>query len=84
MESMFGRQNNGNGIVVETDKGRGFLGNFQESETKVKPKTIWFKENILKIEKKIQVGKNTAKIRDEFLRCYSNVVAHGMAGRRKY
>ena len=36
-------------VMVEADKDRELLGNFQEGETKVKSKTIWFKENILKI-----------------------------------
>ena len=58
------------GNMVEVDKDRELLGNFQESETKVKPRTIWFKENILKVEKVFQVWENTTKIRDEILGCY--------------
>ena len=41
--------------MVEADKDRELLGNFQEGETKVKSKTIWFKENILKVEEVFQV-----------------------------
>ena len=56
--------------MVEVDNDRGLLGNFQEGETKVKPRTIWFKENILKVEEVFQVWENTTKIRDKFLGCY--------------
>ena len=54
------------GNKVEVDKDRELLANFQEGETKVKSKIIWFKENILKVEKVFQVWENTTKIRDEF------------------
>ena len=55
------------GNMVEVDNDRGLLGNFQERETKVKSKTIWFKENILKIEKVFQEGKNPLKLGTNFL-----------------
>ena len=56
--------------MVEVDKDRELLGNFQESETKVKPRTIWSTENILKVEKVFQVWENTTKHKDKFLGCY--------------
>ena len=34
-------------VMVGVDNDQGLLGNFQESETKVKSKTVSFKENIL-------------------------------------
>ena len=55
--------------MVEVDKDRELLGNFQESETKVKSKIVWFEENILKVEKVFQMWENTTKIRDKFLGC---------------
>ena len=42
--------------MVEVDKGRGLLGNFQVSETKVNSKTNQWKENSLETEKKFQAG----------------------------
>ena len=38
-------------IMVGSARVGDLLGNFQESETKVKSRATWFKENILKIEK---------------------------------
>ena len=57
-------------VMVGSTMAGDLLGNFQESDTKVKSRTIWFKENILKIEKVFQAWENTAKIRDGFLGCY--------------
>ena len=49
-------------VMVGVDNDQGLLGNFQESETKVKSKTIWFKENILKKSKKFfRRGKTSLK-----------------------
>ena len=44
MESMFDRQNNGMKLWWRSTKAGDLLGNFQESETKVKSRTIWFKK----------------------------------------
>ena len=47
-------------------KSRDYWENFEESETKVKSKTIWFKENILKIEKKFRCEKTSLKLGTNF------------------